>query len=614
MTTTTGEYAINFAPLPSQNPYTHPDFVAILNEGNARIDAGVWRSVDNANRVGWQLDPEQFPVSGDVIRSRIEVSGIGSGFDGILVGVLDSDGNGYRVQVHPWGLSRHRLDAWMPFNDTGAEAVVAISSGDQVEIEYDKSTGTVRAYHNGSPVSGLNLTDATYSGNTLAPAFGQIPGDLAQGGIISFAADGVVVPPSSPDPSVRSVGAVGESSSGPLTLSEPAGAQAGDILLALVAMRGSASLSPPAGWYEIAQANEGNTSTTASNSVASIAAFWTRRGASAPALTFGRTGGDVARGVILAIQDARDSGSPLDGPPSINTLAMNSTTVTTNALTPANDRSLLVFAVAGADNTTVSGYAAALDPTSGWVEQHDSNTTTGADTTLAVATALKAISGPTGVIQAVAGVSSRHAALAFAIGAAGTESPAGDVDIVNVSDASITNGQAGVTIVGSGFSATGNVVVVSPTDNIEDAGAVEQTITSESSNSITFTAVRGSLAFDTTLYLFVQNGDGVSNKVGLPIQFEPRVFVRDQIVDLEDNPVGLLEDHLVLVWRDRPTAANPNPAHVIGDASTDANGMLEFEIPRDGLSVGDPVTVALITPDGGHPAPMGILHIVPDYE
>lgn len=194
MATVTGDYAINFAPLPSQSPYTHPDFVAILNQGNARIDAGVWRSVDGANDVGWQLDPERFPVSGDVIRSRIEVSDIGGGYDGILVGVLDSDGNGYRVQVYPWGLSRHRLDAWTPFNDTGAEAIVAISSGDQVELEYDKSTGAVRAYHNGSPVSGLNLTDATYSGNTLAPAFVHAPGDQGQGGIISFAADGVVVP------------------------------------------------------------------------------------------------------------------------------------------------------------------------------------------------------------------------------------------------------------------------------------------------------------------------------------------------------------------------------------------------------------------------------------
>lgn len=192
MATVTGDYEINFALLPNESPYTNPDFLAIVNAGTARIASGVWRSVDLSD-VGWLLDPDKFPASGDVMRSKVEISDAGGAIDGIVVYICDTLGNGYRVLVATWGMTRHRMDAFVPFVDSGAEDFFTVSNGDQVELEYNKATGAVRVYHNGDPIESLNLTDSTYSSNTLAPGFMHAGTDQAQGGIISFAADGVVV-------------------------------------------------------------------------------------------------------------------------------------------------------------------------------------------------------------------------------------------------------------------------------------------------------------------------------------------------------------------------------------------------------------------------------------
>ena len=109
----------------------------------------------------------------------------------------------------------------------------------------------------------------------------------------------------------------------------------------------------------------------------------------------------------------------------------------------------------------------------------------------------------------------------------GKEWSAGDltagasVAITSVSDSTLTNGQTGITITGTGFGASqgAGFVTISPTDDVTDASAEEQTVTAWSDTSITFTAVRGSLAYNTTMYLFVEENGGESNASGEAVSF-----------------------------------------------------------------------------------------------
>jgi len=82
-----------------------------------------------------------------------------------------------------------------------------------------------------------------------------------------------------------------------------------------------------------------------------------------------------------------------------------------------------------------------------------------------------------------------------------------------------------VTVIGTGFGAsqgTGNVYL-SPTDSIADADKVTQSIVSWSDTSITFTVTRGSLLYNTNLYLFVKENGGTSNASGSVTQIKPGV-------------------------------------------------------------------------------------------
>jgi hypothetical protein len=83
------------------------------------------------------------------------------------------------------------------------------------------------------------------------------------------------------------------------------------------------------------------------------------------------------------------------------------------------------------------------------------------------------------------------------------------------------NAQANIVISGSTFGASqgAGAVIISPSDNVNDAGAVTQTVTSWADTSITFTAVRSSLAMGTNLYLFVRENGGSSNASGYIVQF-----------------------------------------------------------------------------------------------
>jgi hypothetical protein len=77
-----------------------------------------------------------------------------------------------------------------------------------------------------------------------------------------------------------------------------------------------------------------------------------------------------------------------------------------------------------------------------------------------------------------------------------------------------------VTITGTNFGAVEGDVYVSPTDNVEDAAKVTQTVTAWADTSITFTAVRSTLATGSTLYLFVVPDTNDPNADGYSVAFE----------------------------------------------------------------------------------------------
>jgi len=197
--------------------------------------------------------------------------------------------------------------------------------------------------------------------------------------------------------------------SGNITLTEPAGCQAGDILVACIAIRDTPAFSMPSGWTQINQQNSGNTeSVTISNAIASGLMAWIRRGDATPAdRTFTRTAGNVAFGRIVALRS--DEGSAdFDAQVGITMAAASTSIDSGSGITTAEANEFLVMMIAGADDGSASAYSAATDPTAGWTERADTSTTTGADTHLAVATNEKATAGATGNFTATHSDSARH--------------------------------------------------------------------------------------------------------------------------------------------------------------------------------------------------------------
>jgi hypothetical protein len=187
--------------------------------------------------------------------------------------------------------------------------------------------------------------------------------------------------------------------SGDITLSEPAGAQEGDLLVACIAFRASAAFTLPTGWSLVAtQQLAGNTNTTTSTSVASGLMAYVVRGAVTVSLTFTRTGGDVALGRIVSYRGV-DRLNPYDTG-SANTPASNTSLTPTTAIATAADDELLVMVCCLADNLSPTLQRAVTDPLQQyWHERADSSTTVGADVALAVADATKLLAGNTGELR-----------------------------------------------------------------------------------------------------------------------------------------------------------------------------------------------------------------------
>jgi hypothetical protein len=166
-----------------------------------------------------------------------------------------------------------------------------------------------------------------------------------------------------------------------LTVTEPAGCQADDYLVVWIAHKGTVGYQALNGWIKLENQSIGNTDST--DGIASGELFYIKRGASAPNLTFiwETELGDVAMGMCAAFRGIHLT-DPIRASTS-KTAAIGATVATETALS-ASIGDLCFMGLAGGDAYTfsaeqINGVPTALN------ELADNNTTTGSDTTNAVA-------------------------------------------------------------------------------------------------------------------------------------------------------------------------------------------------------------------------------------
>jgi hypothetical protein len=220
------------------------------------------------------------------------------------------------------------------------------------------------------------------------------------------------------------VSSVVEATATPLTLTEPAGVADGDLLVACIASRTTATTAVTAtGWTAVGSQNNNNTLTTGSALASGTMLYLIRSGTPTLAFTL-PTGISVALGRIVAYR-GHAATTPLDVATAVTT-AVSTTSVSVTGLTTTQADDLIVAMVSGGQEaawssfnaTTPSGASGATDtstaPSATWRERADSVTTTGADTSLGVFDALKTAAGATGNLTATASVAAGHVVIAGA--------------------------------------------------------------------------------------------------------------------------------------------------------------------------------------------------------
>jgi len=190
------------------------------------------------------------------------------------------------------------------------------------------------------------------------------------------------------------------------------------------------------------------------------------------------------------------------------------------------------------------------------------------------------------------------------------------VTITDASDEQFNDGES-VTITGTGFGATAGRVVISDVDDISGVGgtAVEMAVTNwdAGGTSVTATMVRGTFAWNTGLYLFVEDSGGVSNASGYSVQFVPQVYIRETFVDLSDAAQASEAGLDVMIWRSVPTTPG-TPDEYLAAQSLDASGVSAWQITGTGLdpNAADPIWFTVHKADGT--ALCTMRKITPSYE
>src|SRR5262245_49945735 len=213
------------------------------------------------------------------------------------------------------------------------------------------------------------------------------------------------------------------------TLTLPTGTQPGDLLVAVISSRiaSTTSITLPSGWTLVAESKTNNVVAAATTSEASGMMAYIVRGASTPALGFTHpTAPSVARGQIVAYRG--QAASPFDVGIGAKT-GTNITAISTTGLTTGLANELIVKGVCSGRAATMTAHDAATDPTTSsgtgsvqtaapivgtWQERSDASSTTGADTGLAIADAIRGTAGATGALTATASVAGGHAQVAGA--------------------------------------------------------------------------------------------------------------------------------------------------------------------------------------------------------
>lgn len=300
-------------------------------------------------------------------------------------------------------------------------------------------------------------------------------------------------------------------------------------------------------------------------------------------------------------EDVADVSS--DTSSSVNHTAPTITTSTNDAevfyLWANNDGRFLVAAD--------SGYP---DGTTGMFNRIASSS--GSSPTVAMAHKTQASAGAAGTAQMATWLSTPTVGrtVTFAIRAAAVGSTP---DITDFGDETHRHGETGVVITGTGFSASGNTVIVSPSDDIDDVNAVEQTITDEGTTSITITTDLDTFDFDADLYLFVTNSGATSNATGFVFQRYAVISITKTLetkaaaaqASVTDINWAVYEDVTLETLLERGTGE-----------STDGSGQLVITLTEQGTldpNNDDPVYL-ILSKDGAVGSELfGAVKVVPTY-
>jgi hypothetical protein len=266
---------------------------------------------------------------------------------------------------------------------------------------------------------------------------------------------------------LRGVGTVVESvvGSGTLTLTEPSGAITGDLIVAVISMRSTAtaagSISLPAGWTRLGESYTNNVVTSAT-AVPSGTMAYIVRGSSAPsyAFTYG-AGNSVIQGRCVAYNPS-GSTPTLDVTGTPRVTATGQTAVSVTGLTTVADDSLIVLGACGGLAAGWTNFNAATDPigpsgtsdetlmppVAAWNRRFNTTTTSGADTSVAIADAIKPNAGATGNFTATASQAAAHMILSATfklVAGAVSVNATGDVVTASAGTVSVT-AISGVTV------------------------------------------------------------------------------------------------------------------------------------------------------------------------
>ena len=232
--------------------------------------------------------------------------------------------------------------------------------------------------------------------------------------------------------SIVGVGTAAETTTTALTLNEPAGCQAGDLLVACISMRSTNTSPPqsPGDWPSspVAYAGVCNTSTNTSAMSLGIMYAMVRGASAAGSAFFVPVAPSVARGQIVAYRGGQSAYTGIvDGSTAVQT-ATNTTAVSVAGFTTAVADDLIVGMTSGGQEAAWSAFKSANTPstasgttntssapsTTTWTERADTNTTTGADTSLAIFDAVKTATGATGNFTATASIAAAQVVVAAA--------------------------------------------------------------------------------------------------------------------------------------------------------------------------------------------------------